>query len=382
MLQKPTGGANVDVFLDALLDRQGGSEKLAAALADVTVPADNAKLALRHMYLAGRSDAQLADILSKAAGLDAEKPPPTLEELKSMSAEVLAKGDPARGEAVFRRADLGCLKCHSVSGAGGDVGPDLSPVGATSPVDYVITSILHPDLSIKEVFLTRNFITADGMIHQGIVVDRDDNRVIIKDATGRRITIPTADIDEESEGRSLMPKGLASFLTHAEFLDLVRFVGELGKPGRYAVRARPTIQRWRYLKETPAAVAAQVPDDKTFAAQMASEAAEAWAPAYARVDGTLPLAEFAGANKVLLLSANIDVTEPGPVEIRLDQAAGVTTWLDDALVPPGTPTATLARGQHTLYIRVDRNQNGGDELRAIVDKPAGSSVSYTVVGGP
>ncbi|HVU87033.1 MAG TPA: hypothetical protein VHD36_06915 [Pirellulales bacterium] len=381
-LHEPTGGANVDVLLDAFLDRQGGSEKLAAALANSSVPVDNAKLALRHMYLAGRSDAQLADILSKAAGLDVDRPPPTLEELKVMSAEVLAKGDPVRGEAVFRRADLGCMKCHSVSGAGGDVGPDLSPVGATSPVDYVITSILHPDLSIKESFLTRNFITSDGMIHQGIVVDRDDNRVIIKDATGRRITIPVADIDEESEGRSLMPKGLASFLTQPEFFDLVRFVGELGKPGPYAVRSRPTIQRWRYLKETPAAIAAQVPDDKTLVAQVAAVAADAWAPAYARVDGTLPLAEFAGTNKVLLLSASIDVTEPGPVEIKLDHGAGVTVWVDGTLVAEDSPSATLARGQHTLYLRVDRDKYGRDELRTIVDKPAGSTVSYTVVGGP
>ena len=120
-------------------------------------------------------------------------------------------------------------------------------------MDYVLTSILQPDLSIKESFLTRNFITTDGMIHQGIVVDRDDNRVIVKDATGQRITIATADIEEETEGRSLMPKGLAVFLTHAELLDLARFLGELGKPGPYAVRSQPTIQRWRVLKEVPAA---------------------------------------------------------------------------------------------------------------------------------
>src|SRR5207249_876116 len=107
----------------------GGAEKLAVALAPATISADTAKLALRHLYLEGRSDAPLVEVLSKAAGLDADKAPPTAEELKALAAEVLAMGDPARGEAVFRRGDLGCLKCHAVSGAGGDVGPDLSPVG-------------------------------------------------------------------------------------------------------------------------------------------------------------------------------------------------------------------------------------------------------------
>ena len=138
------------------------------------------------MYLAGRSDAELVAALGKAAGLDAEKPPPTPERASRLAAEVLAKGDAARGEKIFRRGDLGCLKCQRASGAGGDVGPELSPLGTTSPVDYVITSILHPDLSIKENFITGNFVTDEGMIHQGIVVDRDDKRVIIKDATGQR----------------------------------------------------------------------------------------------------------------------------------------------------------------------------------------------------
>ncbi len=335
------------------------------------------------MYLAGRSDAQLAEILTKAAGLGAEKPPPTLDELKVMSAEVLAKGDPARGEAIFRRADLGCMKCHAVSGAGGDVGPDLSPVGATSPVDYVITSILHPDLSIKESFLTRNFVTSDGLFHQGIVVDRDDNRVVVKDPTGRRITIPAADIEEESEGRSLMPKGLASFLTQPEFFDLVRFVGELGKPGAYAVRSQPTIQRWRYLKEIPPELAAGVPDAKALAAHGPAGAVDAWLPAYARVDGTLPLADLkTDAGKVLYLSANIDVTEPGEIELKLDDSQGITAWIDDQPLADGALRATLARGPHTIVLRIDRQRHGRETLRAIVDKSTGSAASYTVVGGP
>ena len=33
-----------------------------------------------------------------------------------------------------------------------------------------------------------------------------------------------------------MPKGLANLMTRAEFLDLVRFLSELGKPGPYAIR--------------------------------------------------------------------------------------------------------------------------------------------------
>ena len=68
----------------------------------------------------------------------------------------------------------------------------------------------------------------------GIVLERDDVRVNIRDVNGQTITVPTADIDEEAEGRSLMPQGLTVFLTRAELVDLAKFVSELGKPGPYA----------------------------------------------------------------------------------------------------------------------------------------------------
>jgi putative heme-binding domain-containing protein len=384
LLAEPAMSNNLDVLLGAFLDRQRGSEKLAAALDGASIPADTGKLALRHIYLAGRSDQELVDVLSKAAGLHVERVPPTLEELKQLSAEALAQGDTARGEAIFRRADLGCLKCHSISGAGGEVGPDLSPLGATSPVDYVLTSILQPDLSIKESFLTRNFITNDGMIHQGIVVDRDDKRVIIKDATGQRITIPTADIDEETEGRSLMPKGLASFMTHAELLDLARFLGELGKPGPYAVRSQPTIQRWRYLKDVPAVLAEHVPDAQAFAHDVLGADAGKWRPAYGCVAGGLPLAELrADGRQVLYLFGEVDVTEPGEVEIKLNDIQGITTWVDDRQLPTeGAQIVMLDRGRRRITFRIDMAARGGRELRAVVDKPAGSTAIYTVVGGP
>ena len=40
-------------------------------------------------------------------------------------------------------------------------------------------------------------------------------------------------IRRQKEVGSLMPTGLTDSLTHAEFLDLARFVSELGKPGPF-----------------------------------------------------------------------------------------------------------------------------------------------------
>lgn len=376
-------GGTVDVLLSGFLARQGGTDRLAEALRGASIGADPARLALRQLYLAGHSDATLVEVLTAAAGINAQTEPPSQEELQKLAAEVRAKGDAARGELVFRRGDLGCMKCHSVSGAGGDVGPDLSPLGATSPVDYCLTSVLQPDLSIKENFLTRNFVTSSGMIHQGIVVDRDDRRVIIKDGTGNRTTIATADIDDESEGKSLMPKGLAAFMTHAELVDVARFLSELGKPGPYAVRSAPTIQRWRYLKSTPRELAERLPDAAALAHYAPAADENLWLPAYGRVAGNLPLAELASDDrKVLYLRGEVDVTEPGEIEIKLDAPDAVTVWIDDRRLPADSPpVARLERGIHAITLRIDTAKITSGELRVIVDKPAGSTAVYTVVGG-
>ena len=238
----PGPGRDLTPLLAAFLNRQGGADVLALAIGRHAVPADSAKLALRAVYALGRADPALVAALSRAAGLSAQTKPLTPTELNQLVAEVAAHGDPARGELIFRRADLNCMSCHSLSKAGGEVGPDLSAIGQTSPSDYIINSILNPDQAIKEQYHTLVVQTSEGQVFQGIVTDKDDQRIVLKEATGAPRAVPVASIEDQKPGGSLMPKGLANLMTHAEFVDLVRFLSELGKPGPYAIRTTPTIQ--------------------------------------------------------------------------------------------------------------------------------------------
>ena len=211
-------------MLNEFFLRKDGSAKLAAALKTTTLKTDVAKRALRFMYSVGQNDAALSDLLSSMAGIAADAPPPSPEEALKIAAEVAAKGDAVRGEQVFRRAKVSCLKCHAIHRAGGEVGPDLSNVGRISPIDYVVNSVLNPNLAIKEAFVTRIIETSDGKLVQGVAVNRDDTRVVLRTADGKTVTMPTADIETEEEGHSLMPQGLTKFLTHQEFLDLAKFI--------------------------------------------------------------------------------------------------------------------------------------------------------------
>ena len=278
----------------------------------------------------GRADEPLVGTLGKIAGIEAETGPPSRAEMAALIADVASKGNAARGEMLFRRAELNCMKCHALAGAAGGVGPELSSLGLSSPVDYVIDSILLPDQSIKEEFQTRIVMTDDGRVLQGIVVDEDARRVVLKDATAELRTVPVASIEETRKGGSLMPKGLARLLTRAEFVDLVRFLSELGKPGTYAIKAVPTIQRWRVLKSTPEGLARGIPDGDALRSQVLDAEPDRFAIAYSLVDGHLPIDELTAitGSPVALIQGEIKVSSPGAVGVRFDAKKGLTAWLD------------------------------------------------------
>lgn len=378
-------GPNDDVgpILDAFLTRKGGPEKLAAALKAVSLTADAAKLSLRYMYSVGRSDAALSDILSTAAGIALDQKPPTPEELASLLKEVAETGDAARGEQIFRRTDLSCMKCHAVSRAGGQVGPDLSAVGSISPADYLANSILVPNLAIKEQFVTRVFTTTDGQTITGIVVDRDDTRVNLKDASGKAVTIPVADIEEEEEGKSLMPQGLTKFLTRQELVDLVKFISELGRPGPYAIRSIPTIQRWRVLRTLSPELQGDVPNVEIFREHVLDAPAEAWAPAYAMTAGDLPLAELGKSGSVLFLQGEVEVVDAGAITVNVESTNPVQLWVDaEPFEAKNKPMIELAKGKHRVTLRtVVGDASESPRVKVELSKPAGSKAQFDVVGG-
>jgi putative heme-binding domain-containing protein len=382
--EAPGGGFDLGPFLAAFLNNQNGADKLTTALAADKLPADAAKLALRSMYAMGRSDAGLVAELSKAAGLDADVKPLDMPGLTRLIADVAANGNPERGEQVFRRADLNCSKCHAVAGAGGGVGPELSPIGQSSPVDYIVNSIMLPDQAIKEHFATKIVLTNDGRVFHGVVVDKDEKRLILREATGDERTIPAADIEADKDGGSLMPKGLVNFMTRAEFVDLVRFLSELGKPGPYSIRPIPSIQRWRFLKGVPAPLASAIPGPADLKTQVLDADPDRWLPAYGKVGGGLPLDELLAdaGSKVVFVQGEIVATNPGPITFRFNSARGLQAWLDDKpLAAEPTVTVPLAVGRHKLTLRLDTANRPERDVKVEVVKPDDSAVEFTVVGG-
>ncbi len=378
-------------LVSAFLDRQGGSDKLLAALNRRPPSSDAAKLALRAISALGRSDEPLVAALNKIAGIEGDPKPPTPSEMATLIADVARKGDPVRGERVFRRAEINCMKCHAIAGAAGGVGPELSALGLSSPVDYIVNSILIPDQAIKEEYETRVVLTDDGRVLQGIVLEENDHSVVLKDALGERRVIPTSSIEESKKGGSLMPKGLVGILTRGEFVDLVRYLSELGRPGPYAIRATPTIQRWRELRPVPPPlVESDSPSPSVIQSEILEADSSRWAPVYAWTSGDLPADDLfePGGASVAVVQGEVTVSAAGSVRFRFGSGSRpeVKAWVDDqpiAIEADGSAPVALSTGTRRLTVRYDSKNKPklARSIRVEVIRVDGSSAEFSVVGG-
>jgi hypothetical protein len=203
---------------------------------------------------------------------------------------------------------------------------------------------------------------------------------VLKDATGKLVHIPTAEIDEESNGKSLMPEGVTRILTRAELLDLIRFVSELGKPGPYVSRSANTVGRWKLLREVPPALAGGVPNLDVIRDTVLRSEPEAWDIVYSRVNGTLPL-DALHKTGVAYLQTEIQVVQGGPIEFRLESAPSASFWIDDQAFENKTSgVATLPPGRHRITVRL---ANGAADagLRVELRKPADSQAHVELVTG-
>ena len=384
LLAESTAEVDSSETLLAFLDRKDGSETLAAALSKHKLNVDVAKKTLRYMYSIGRSDPALSAVLSEAAGVATDPPPPTQEEVAQIGQDVLAKGDAARGEGIFRRADLSCQRCHAINRAGGQVGPDLSAIGRDSPIDYVVNSILNPNLAVKELYVTKVFLLDTGKILTGVVVDRDDNRVLVRDSQSKTVTIATADIEDEAEGKSLMPQGLTKFLTRDEVLDLARFIYELGKPGPFEARKTPSINLWRIMTAPPDELTKEVPHLEHIRQLVLNSAADQWISAYSKFSGALPLNELRSGNQatVKIIQGEIQINEAGKLKFQVRSTEPWQIWLNDQ---PQTNSADfeamLATGRHKLTGRIELSDRLNPELQVDVVRPADSQVQFEVGSG-
>ena len=118
--------------------------------------------------------------------------------------EEKASGDAQAGRMIYERQ--GCAACHRVDGSGGDLGPDLSAVGAQSSLRYLRDSIVNPSAYIPLTYRSVTVTGAGGGKTRGIHLNEDDYSIQLRDVDGNPRSFMKNELKEiRYERESLMP---------------------------------------------------------------------------------------------------------------------------------------------------------------------------------
>jgi putative heme-binding domain-containing protein len=323
------------MLFDALLRRKNSPALFAKSLEGKKIHADIASQALQKTSTTGGDTSSLMAALTKSGNLQpiTSLSPTALQELV---AEVATKGSAARGESIYRKSALQCINCHALGSAGGIIGPDLVSLGASAPVDYIVESLIEPGKKIKEGYATAMIQTKDGGNHTGFLAREDDREIFIRDSLGVTKSFPRDQVTKkEVIPVSLMPAGLTASLRRDEFIDLVRFLSELGKEGSYKIQEDGVIRQWQ---------------------SCSSVESDTWLPLTTFVDGKLHYSEASvvtiSSIPRNLVRSTIEVFEDGPVRIASDVVNATRMEIDGKQVFPreGIVEVPLTKGRHILLL--------------------------------
>lgn len=141
---------------------------------------------------------------------------------------VLAGGDARKGRDVFHSAKASCFACHRAGAAGGEIGPDLSKIGAIRSRRDLLESVVLPSASFVRGYESRVVATHGGEVLTGVVRSENSDEVVLVDSRRRERRLPRDQIVDVASGAvSIMPEGLDHALSEEELRDLMAFLESL-----------------------------------------------------------------------------------------------------------------------------------------------------------
>jgi quinoprotein glucose dehydrogenase len=142
--------------------------------------------------------------------------------------ETLFGGDPALGEQIFReRADVSCMRCHSIRKKGGNAGPDLIGVGKRLSREQILESIIIPGKVIAPGYESVAVRTNDGKTYAGIVKKEDDKILHLIDPGKSDVRVDKSQIKNRRGGMSSMPDNIKDTLSKQDVRNLIEFLSGL-----------------------------------------------------------------------------------------------------------------------------------------------------------
>lgn len=138
-------------------------------------------------------------------------------------------GNAGRGRELFLNAKgLSCRNCHKVGEQGGAVGPELTRIGKKLNRSQLLESLLQPSKIIDPKFASWMVQMESGKVFSGLLIERSDSVVVLRDAQTKEHRLATSEIEEMFRMRvSLMPERALRDLTAQQAADLLAWLESL-----------------------------------------------------------------------------------------------------------------------------------------------------------
>ena len=120
-----------------------------------------------------------------------------------------------------------CSACHQFGNSGGNIGPNLSSVGAMGP-EAIVRNILTPNAAIEPGYRIFRVTLKDGSLLDAFFVSEDKDAIVVRQMGAGDKRIERKDIvSTQFLRQSLMPEGLLASLTDQQRKDLFAYLMSL-----------------------------------------------------------------------------------------------------------------------------------------------------------
>jgi cytochrome c oxidase cbb3-type subunit III len=133
-------------------------------------------------------------------------------------------GDAARGKKVFFGKGE-CSTCHTMKGAGGFLGPDLTAYGQSLSAAAILDVILSPQRIVPAGYRAAIITTRDGNRLEGMIRNEDNFSLQLLTKDGSFYFLQRSDVQNlEHSSQSQMPTNYREQLSFRELNDLVSYL--------------------------------------------------------------------------------------------------------------------------------------------------------------
>ena len=167
--------------------------------------------------------ARAKPLMAKGGGLPNPDRQKVVDELMALTEKT---GDAVAGKLVFKKT---CIKCHTHSGEGTKIGPDLTGM-AVHPKKELLIHIIDPSRSVEGNFRIYTVQTDDGKVYNGLLASESKTAIELIDVEAKKHQILRENIEDlAASSKSLMPEGFEKQHTQQELTDLLEFLTQRGK---------------------------------------------------------------------------------------------------------------------------------------------------------